>query len=88
MNTQQIRNWLITNIFNSLRGKPDLEITLRAGNIHAVLALKNSYPTVCAALATVHANTNGIDLLTVHPGPKVNTIPPRGSNVWYTYRIN
>jgi hypothetical protein len=87
MNVDQIRNWLTIQVFTPLTNVHGLRITLRAGDIHRVLGLRQRYPMVCQALRTVTEHTQIADLVGVKQGKTVHTTPPEGANVWYTFRI-
>lgn len=86
MNTQDIRDWVILNKFDPVRGH-GIVITLRSGDVHDDIGLDQRHPMVCSALETVHQHTRGVLLLGITPGPDVTTNPPRGANVWYNYQI-
>jgi len=87
MNVAQIRDWLVTQIFDPLKNVHGLKITLRAGDIHSVLGLTRRQPSVCQALRTVSQYTQIVVLHAARPGANVYANQPNGANVWYTYEI-
>jgi len=75
----QIRDYVIESVVKPARTRGDKEITVRAGDVHRALNLRNRLPAVCAALGS------GIFLHRASVRRKKVEGPANGSNTEFTF---
>lgn len=79
--SDQIRDFVGKKLIEPARRKGEKEITIRAGDVHSKMGLRNRIPAVCSAIKTKK-------FLQIYDIRLVNEEgPPQGANVFYTYKL-
>jgi hypothetical protein len=80
--TDDIRRYVIENLIEPARNRGTKEITIRAGDIHSALGLKDRMPMVCSALETKLDYMADVKVINIEAPPS-----GRGANYYITYQL-
>jgi len=78
----QIRGWVVNEVFEPARAKGHSKVSVKAGDVHRQMGLRNRLPAVCAAL--------GSGVLLQRAGVKRVSVegPANGATTTFTFDLN
>lgn len=77
-----IRSFVLKTLVEPARANAEVEITIRAGDIHDAMKLSNAYPSVCSALgSTVFSSLAKVRLIE-------QTGPAQGANTFFRFALD
>jgi hypothetical protein len=78
---ERIRQYVLDSIISPARARGERELSVRAGNVHRDLGLRNRLPAVCGALgATVFSKMASVEVVRVSG-------PANGATTEFTFRL-
>lgn len=78
---EMVRQYCKTRIVDPARARGDATVTIRAGDVHQAMGLKNRLPLVCSAIgANAFEESAGVERASLEG-------PIHGANAIFTFRL-